>query len=41
MQTLTRIFMVVIEDYDHITSMDENVNQMKLTHLLSKKIRKP
>jgi hypothetical protein len=27
--------MVVIEDYDHMTIMDENVNWMKLTNLLS------
>jgi hypothetical protein len=27
--------MVVIEDYDHMTSMNEIVKWMKLTHLLS------
>ncbi len=26
---------VVIEDYYHMTTMDENVNWMKLAHLLS------
>ena len=26
---------VVIEDYDHVTIMYENLNWMKLTHLLS------
>ena len=31
----TRRHMVVIEDYDHMKTMDENVKQMKLTHLLS------
>ena len=27
----------VIRDYNHMTSMDENANKMKLTHLLSEK----
>jgi hypothetical protein len=26
---------IVIEDYYHMTTMDENVNWMKLAHLLS------
>ena len=38
MQTLTRRHMVVIEDYDHMKTMDKNVKWMKLTHLLSKMI---
>ena len=38
MQTLTRTHVVVIEDFDHMTTMDENVNCTKITHLLSKKI---
>ena len=25
--------MIVIEDFDHMTTMDENINWMKLTHL--------
>ena len=33
MQTLTRTRMVVIKE--HMTTMDENVNWMKLTHVLS------
>ena len=36
MQTLTRTYMVVIEDFVHTTTINENVNYMKLTHLLSK-----
>ena len=36
MQTLTRIDKVTIEDYYYMIMMiDENVNWMKLTHLLS------
>ena len=35
MQTLTRTYMTVIEDFDHMTPMNENVNRMKLTHLFS------
>ena len=35
MQTLTTTHLVVNKDYDHMTTMDENVNWMKLTHLLS------
>ena len=35
MRTLTRKHMVVIEDDDHIKTMDENMKWMKLTHLLS------
>ena len=27
--------MIFIEDFDHMTTMDENMNWMKLTHLLS------
>ena len=34
MQTLARTYMVVIKDYDHMTTMDESVNWMKLRHLL-------
>ena len=34
MQILTRTYMVVIKDYDHMTSMKENVNWIKITHLL-------
>ena len=29
--------MILIKNYYHMTSMDENVNWMKQTHLLSKK----
>ena len=36
METLTRMDKVVIKDYYHTTTMNENVNEMKLTHLLSK-----
>jgi hypothetical protein len=32
---------VVIEDFYHMTTMDENMNWMKLTHSLSKKLSKP
>ena len=35
MQILTRVDMVVVEDYYYNTTLDENVNYMKLTHLLS------
>ena len=35
MQTQTRMDKVVIEGYYQMTTMDENVNWMKLTHLLS------
>ena len=38
MQTLTRMDKVVIEHFYHMTTMDENMNWMELTHLLSKKI---
>ena len=34
-QTLTRTYMVVVEDFDHMKTMNENVHWMKLTHLLS------
>ena len=34
MQIVTRMGMVVIEDYYHMTILDENINQMK--HVLSK-----
>ena len=36
MQTLTKTHIVVIEDYDLVTTLDEKVDWMKLTHLLSK-----
>ena len=36
MQTLTRMSKVVIEDYHHMTTMDEIVNWMKPIYLLSK-----
>jgi hypothetical protein len=29
---LTRMYKVVIEYYNHMTTMDENANWMKLTH---------
>ena len=29
MQTLTKTYMVAIKDFDHMTTMDENVNSMK------------
>ena len=35
MQILTRMDKVVLKDYYHMTTMDENVNWLKLTHLLS------
>ena len=35
MQTLTRMNTVIIEDYYHMATIDENVNWMKLAHLLS------
>ena len=35
MQTLIKMDKVVIEDYYRVTIMDENMNWMKLTHLLS------
>ena len=35
---LTKMDQVVIEDYYHMTSMNENMNQMKLTHVLQSKI---
>ena len=35
MQTLTRLDKVVIEDYYHMTIINENVYYMKLAHLLS------
>ena len=41
MQTLTRTYMLVFKDYDHMTIVDETVNWMKLTHLLSKKNFEP
>ena len=34
MQALTRMVTVVIEDYYHMTTRDENMNWMKLAHLL-------
>ena len=34
MQTLTRTNKVVVEDFYHLTTMNESVNRMKLTHLL-------
>ena len=36
MQTPIRMDKVVIKDYYHMTTMDENVNWMELTHMLSK-----
>ena len=41
MQTPTRMDKVVIEDYKHMTTMDENVHWMELTRLLSKDFLKP
>ena len=35
MQTQTRMDKVVIQDFYQASTMNENVNQMKLTHLLS------
>ena len=35
MQTMTRTCMVAIKDYDRITTMNENVNWVKFTHLVS------
>jgi len=35
MQSLTRMDKVVIDDYYHATTMNETMNWMKLTHLLS------
>ena len=35
MQTPTKMDKVVIEDFYHMTIMDENFNWMELTHLLS------
>ena len=35
MQVITRMGMVVIMNYYHMTTMDENMNWMKLTHMLS------
>ena len=34
MRTLTRMDKGGIEDYYHMTTLDENANQMKPTHLL-------
>ena len=34
MQSLTRKHMVVIKDYNHMKTMDENMKWMKLTHVL-------
>ena len=33
MQTLTRMNIIVMEGYHHMTTMNENVNWMNLTHL--------
>jgi hypothetical protein len=33
-QTLTRTYMLVIKNYDHMTTMSKNMNWMKLTQLL-------
>ena len=41
MHILTRMNKVVIEDFYHMTTMDEDVNWMKLTHLLWEQIFKP
>ena len=35
MQSIPSMDMIVIEDYYHMTTMDENVNWMNLAHLLS------
>ena len=35
MQILTRTYMIVIKDFDHMIPMNENVNRMKQTHLFS------
>ena len=35
MQTLTQVDRVDIEDYDHMTKMNENMNWIKPTHLLT------
>ena len=40
MQKPTTMDKVVIEDYYHIITMDENVKWMNLIHLLSKKFYK-
>ena len=34
MKSLTRTSMVVLKDYDHMTTMNENVKWMKQRHLL-------
>ena len=34
MQTLTRAYMVLIEDYDHMTLMDENMNWINRQYFL-------
>ena len=38
MQTLTRTNVVTINDFDHMTTMDENVKWMTLTPILSRKL---
>ena len=35
LQTLKRRNMVIVRNYVHTTTMDENTNWMKLTHLFS------
>ena len=38
-QSLRKMDNVVIEDYDHMTTMNENMNWMELTHSLSISLR--
>ena len=35
MQTLTRMNLVVIKDYYHVTKMDGYMNRMRIAHMLS------
>ena len=35
MQTQTRTYVIVIKDYELMITMDDNVNWMKPTHLMS------
>jgi hypothetical protein len=37
---ITRMDIGVIEGYYHMTTMDEHVNEMKLSHIFSKQISK-
>ena len=34
MQTLIRIYIVIVEDYAYVTTMEENMDGMKLIHPL-------